>query len=734
MKKLLLLAGLVLHGITVAYAQLNVKAAEALIKRVVPEHYRHFSVEPLAIAGNKDAFEIESLKGKIILRGANGVSVASALHHYLKTWCNTEISWNTTRLDLPKKLPSVPQKTRISSPHQYRYYFNYCTFNYSLVWWDWERWEKEIDWMALHGINLPLALTGQDAVWQRVYREMGFSDDELNAFFSGPAFSAFNWMGLVDGWGGPLPQNWIDSQEKLQKKILERERSLGMKPVLPAFNGHVPPAFQDKFPDSKVDRIKWVGFHTTMLHPTDSMFTVIGGKFIEELRKTFGTDHYYSADAFIEVTPPSGEPEYVNAMGNTMHKSMAVADPDATWVMQGWMFHHKRQYWTAPLIKSFLDGIPDDGILVLDLWSENNPVWSRTEAYYGKPWLWCMLHNFGGNISLYGRMPVVSTIPAETLRNPDAGNISGIGLTMEGIDQNPAIYALMLENAWTENPIDVDDWLDGYIKRRYGKQNEEADKAWEILKNTVYDGNVIPGGPESIISGRPTFEKSTAATRTQHMFYNPADLLPAWEHLIKAIPGMKKTDGMEYDVVDVTRQVLANYANELQQKYAAAALDKRMEEADTYSRQFLELIDDIDKTVAARPEFLLGVWLENAKAHGKSEEERRLYEMNARMIITLWGDQHGLHDYSNRQWSGLLKGFYKPRWENFFEYVKTCHANNKEVNMDEFNESSKVWERNWVHSNEVYAQDPQGDALTVSTEMFEKYYPVISVEYNSKGN
>lgn len=40
----------------------------------------------------------------------------------------------------------------------------------SYVWWDWKRWEKEIDWMALQGVNLPLAFTGQEAIWQKVFK------------------------------------------------------------------------------------------------------------------------------------------------------------------------------------------------------------------------------------------------------------------------------------------------------------------------------------------------------------------------------------------------------------------------------------------------------------------------------------------------------------------------------------------------------------------------------------
>ena len=33
--------------------------------------------------------------------------------------------------------------------------------SYSMAYWDWDRWEAEIDWMALQGINLPLAFTGK---------------------------------------------------------------------------------------------------------------------------------------------------------------------------------------------------------------------------------------------------------------------------------------------------------------------------------------------------------------------------------------------------------------------------------------------------------------------------------------------------------------------------------------------------------------------------------------------
>ena len=74
---------------------------------------------------------------------------------------------------------------------RFRYYQNVCTFSYSSVWWNWTRWQREIDWMALNGINLPLAFTGQEAIWQRVYHKIGLTQQELDTFFAGPAFLAW---------------------------------------------------------------------------------------------------------------------------------------------------------------------------------------------------------------------------------------------------------------------------------------------------------------------------------------------------------------------------------------------------------------------------------------------------------------------------------------------------------------------------------------------------------------
>lgn len=78
-------------------------------------------------------------------------------------------------------------------------------------------------------------------------------------------------------------------------------------------------------------------------------------------------------------------------------------------------------------------------MIILDLWSEEAPIWSKTENYFGKRWIWCMLHDFGGTMGMYGPMQKVQDLPYQAKAN-SSNLMIGIGLTMEGIFQNYLIY------------------------------------------------------------------------------------------------------------------------------------------------------------------------------------------------------------------------------------------------------------------------------------------------------
>jgi len=713
----------------------EIVAVNNLLKRVLKEKADDFKTELISPDNGKDVFEIDKKDDQIVLRGNNGVSIASALNFYLKNIAHCDITWDGTNLNLPDPLPMPDKMIRKETPYKYRYYLNYCTFSYTMSWWNWQRWEREIDFMALNGINMPLALTGQDYIWYKVYKSLGFTDKDLEGFFSGPAYLSWFWMGNLDGWDGPLPKNWMKSHEILQKKILERERSLGMTPVLSAFTGHVPPSFKKKFPKVKLEKTSWEGFpEVHLLDPNEPMFTKIGKKFIEEETKTYGTNHLYSADIFNENTPPTNDSTFLNNVSKKVYQSMAFADPEAVWVMQGWLFYFAEKFWQPTQMKAMLYAVPDDKIIILDLYSERFPVWNRTDAYYGKPWIWNMLHNFGGRINLYGLMNNVAKDPSSVLHNPNSGKMVGIGLTMEGIGQNPVIYELMMENVWRETPIDLNTWLKGYIWRRYGKKNVDADNAWNILRQTVYADTITAGGPVSIITCLPTFDKDPDGDRTTKLSYSPIKLLKAWGYLIDASTDLHCSDGYQFDLVDITRQVLANYASVIQQQFTEDYKKKDITSFKKHSKKFIELIDDLDVLLATRKEFLLGRWLKDAKSWGTNENEKKLYEKNARDIITLWGDGNqdsSLRDYARKQWSGMLVGFYKPRWQQFFKVVTSAMGKGRKPDFRKFDEQIKKWEWAWVNSHEIYSTKPHGDPVATALKMYEKYAYQISQAYSN---
>jgi alpha-N-acetylglucosaminidase len=713
-------------------AQLNIKASEGLLQRVIPDQVKKFVIQSLPKSSEaKDYFTIESKNGKIILSGNNGVSIASALYYYLNGYCHCQITWNGTNLNLPKTLPLVSVKVKKNTPYEHRYYLNYCTFNYSMSWWDWKRCEKDIDWMALHGINMPLSITGEEYTWKQVYKEMGFTDEELNGFFTGPSYFSWFWMGNIDGWGGPLPDSWMKSHKILEQQIVQRERELGMKPVLSAFTGHVPAAFKMRFPNAKLKQTNWTnGFADTyILDSEDPMFAQIGKRFLEVQAGLYGTDHYYSADTFNENEPPSDDPAFLSKLSKRVYEGMQNADKDAVWVMQGWLFYSDRKFWKSPQIKALLDAVPNDHMLLLDLAAEIEPVWKRTDAFYGKPWIWNMLNNFGGNTNLFGHLDDVALEPAKALNDPQSGKMKGIGLTMEAIEQNPVLYELMMQHTWNNKPIEIDHWLQTYILNRYGNLNPHTIAAWQILKTTVYNGKVIRDGAESIITGRPTFDSTAVWTRTK-LNYPAKQLIPAWDNFIQAIDSCKSSDGFQYDLVDVTRQVLANYALPLQRKWVDAYQHKNRDDFKKYSGQFIELIDDLDMLLASRKDFLLGPWISDAVKWGESDAERALYERNARNLITLWGDANSpLHEYSCRQWSGLLSDFYKPRWQQFFQQIESAMASGNALNTADFEKEIKTWEWQWVNTRKQFPTTTKGNPVEISKIIYAKYRSAVQSVY-----
>ena len=668
MKKLLLTAIVALISI-----QIWANPVDELLERIDKGASAKFKTQ--LVKSDKDFFELDQQGKKVVIRGNTWVNVASGLNWYLKYYAGIHLSWNQMQAKLPAVMPAVTKKERHETDLTLRYDFNYCTFSYSMAFWDWARWEKEIDWMALHGINLPLAIVGEECVWRNMLLKLGYSEEEVGKFIAGPAFLAWWEMNNLEGWGGPLPLSWYDRQEKLQKQILARMKQLGMHPVLPGYCGMVPHDAKEKLGLNVADAGLWNGFQRPAnLLPTDERFSEIATLYYNELTKLFGKADYYSMDPFHESNDDPSI-DYAKA-GEAMMQAMKRVNPKAVWVIQG---------WTENPREAMVDGMKTGDLLVLDLFSECRPmfgipsIWKREEGYKQHQWLFCLLENFGANVGLHGRMDQLLDNFYSTDYSLFTNHYSlrkGIGFTMEGSENNPVMFELMSELPWRPEKFKKEDWIRSYVKARYGVEDPNIERAWLILVRSIYNcpaGNNQQGPHESIFCGRPTLNNFQASSWSKMKnYYDPANTREAAKLMNSVAEKYRGNNNFEYDLVDITRQALADQARLQYQRAIADYKAFARDEFESDYRRFLSMLLAQDKLLGTRSEFRLGHWTQDAINAGVTPEEKRLYEWNARVQITTWGNRYcadtgGLRDYAHKEWQGLLKDFYYVRWEAYFK-------------------------------------------------------------------
>lgn len=570
------------------FAQLWGNPVNGLLERIDPGASKKFIIQ--VKKGQSDFFELDQKGDKVVIRGNNYVNIATGLNWYLKYYAGIHLSWNGMTAELPESLPKVSTPVRKETNLALRYDFNYCTYSYTMAFWDWKRWEKEIDWMALHGINLPLAVVGQECVWKNMLEKLGYTKEEINKFIAGPAFLAWWAMNNLEGWGGPNPDSWYTQQEALQKKILKRMREYGIEPVFPGYSGMVPHDANKKLGLNVTEPALWNGFtRPAFLLPTDSRFNEIASLYYKELEKLFGKANYYSMDPFHELED-AGSVDF-DAAGKAVLKAMKDVNPKATWVIQGWTENPRPE-----MIKNLNNG----DILILDLFSECRPmwgipsIWKREKGYEQHDWLFCMIENFGGNVGLHGRMDQLLNNFYLTKNNPLAAHLKGIGLTMEGSENNPVMFELMCELPWRPEKFTKEEWLKDYLFARYGVRDEKITQAWSILADGIYNcpfGNNQQGPHESIFCGRPGLNNFQASSWSKMQnYYDPTSTEAAARLMLEVADKYKGNNNFEYDLVDIVRQSLSDRGRIVYNQTIAdfKSFDKKSFAA--HSQEFLNIL------------------------------------------------------------------------------------------------------------------------------------------------
>ena len=657
------------------------KAAAGLARRLVPQYRICFRETP---SDSTESYMLRSEGGKVIIEGSSVSAMAVGLNRYLNDYCHATVSWYAAdEVEVPAVQPLVPEPVQGKALVAHRFFLNYCTFGYSLPWWQWEDWERLIDWMALQGVNLPLAITGEDALWQETWRKFGLTDEEIRAWFTGPAHLPWHRMCNIDGVDGPLPQSWIDGQAALQEKILSRERELGMRAVLPAFAGHVPEQIHRLYPEAQITRVgRWGGFpdqnRCWFLSPQDSLYQRIQTAFLEAQTRRYGTDHFYGFDLFNEVDAPSWDPQTLSAIARGAYGSVAAVDPDAEWLQMGWMFHFDRQHWTRENMEAYLRAVPEGRVILLDYYTEHTPVWTLTDRFFGQPYIFCYLGNFGGNTRLSGPFRLESRRLTEAL---EEGGAAGIGCTLEGLGVNQWFYEYVLGRAWDSGS--GDDAFLASLDRRHGC----PEGFWREMADSIYLRGSFSEGP--LLCGRPCDEGYQHWTVIHTTPYDPATLERLLEWL-KAHPSTSST--WKADVITLECQVKGNQFAALRDQFVAACRAGELAAAREKGDQIKALLLEVDSLAAQRPEFSAERWLEQASAWGRTPEEKQYYRDNAWHLLTTWGGTPSLNDYANRLWSGLVRAYYLPRWALFIQRHLEAMENGQAFDPSAFNEECRALE------------------------------------------
>lgn len=747
---------------------LHADPINGLLARILPEgkdvkcfKWRTVNTE------DQQLFTISCDGRRVTVEGSDYVAIATGINWYLQHYAGIDISWNSPTAQLPTPLPKCKRETHVASV-PWRYYLNFCTHSYSMAFWNWERWQQELDWMALHGINMPLAITGMECVWRKVLEDYGYASlDDVNSFVCGSGYYGWFFMNNLTAWGGPQPENWYTQRRELARKIFQRMTDFGMSPVVPGYVGMVPVDFLTKADASKVtgwqpsdiiDGGRWCSFVRPAFVNNTARLQELATKYYVAFQSLFGDvcqPHHWAIDPFHEGGVPRGVTDAKTSVA-AMWTALQTYDTDAVWVAQ---------HWQSNPTTIVTHTIPRSKLIILDLHGDQYADMQcsghhTTVDGENHDWVWGQVSNFGGNVGLFGRIDRLINCFYEARNNKAANQLVGIGALPEGIENNPMLYDLLYALPWTTTDYDRTTWIADYVKMRYGFTSASKElstfstllSAWQRLGAGIYNcpNNNQQGTTESVFLMRPSLTASTVSSWASSTWYwDFEDLRTALREMLWVQETMKDNENYHYDLVDLTRQALADYGKELLDEIKKKREQEKREEESEQALidRFLQLILDQDRLLGTRSEFRLGRWTETARALAIPSRsvssvsvldgfaaESDLYERNARMLLTTWGDRAqcengGLHDYANREWNGLLSSYYYPRWKAFFQNGNTAQHWFNDFEWP-FATGATGPINSYLPAGAPYAYGsfraaPEGDEISIAQELYDKYFTPV---------
>jgi len=691
---------------TASAAPFDTRPAEGVLERLLRQHAAQFELRALESADGRERFRIASDGGRILIQGSTPSALLFGANWYLKYVAHLQLSSDGAQLGAAGDLPLPQAPLDMETPYAWRYALNENVDGYTSPYWDWPRWEREIDLLALSGVNAMLLERGTDMVLYRTFRDFGYSDREIRAWITQPAHQNWQLMGNLCCFNGPISRQLLARRAASAQQIVARLRELGITPVLPGFYGIVPGDFRHKFPAAHViAQGEWAGFtRPDWLDPRDPIFARLAAAFYRHQHELYGDSPIYDMEVFQEGGDPGDVP--VPAAARAVQDALLAAHPGASWMMLAWQGNPRQD---------LLTGIDRAHLLVIDIDHDRIPRNDRQKDFQGAPFLFGGIWEFGGRTTLGANVANITT--RLQLLGHTNSNMAGTAVFTEGMDTNPFALELFSEMAWRDAPLDLSGWTRDYAQRRYGSADPRAAAAWQMLINTAYDIRIDDvvfnserdAAQESLFNAQPSLTANRASNWSpEAMRYDAQAFRRALPELLRAAPNLRNA---AFDLVDVARQTLANESRTLLPQIKAAYDARDRARFDALAARWLELMDLEDELLATHRSFLVGTWLAFVRPWSASPEERARLEYDARSILTTWGDRKAsedahLHDYGNRDWAGLTHDYYRARWARYFRSLDgELRTGHPAAPIDWF-ALGEAWNRGTQH----YPDRPRGDA------------------------
>jgi alpha-N-acetylglucosaminidase len=712
----LLLIGLI-AGFSPAllHAQESIAPAQAVLHRLVPKLASQFELVLEPGPRKEDGFRIAGSTGHIEVRAATIPTLLYGVNWYLKYVAHLQVSPNGSQLGaMGLKLPAPDAAIQKRALYPWRYALNENTDGYSTPYWDDDRWQHEIDILALSGTNAVLLERGTDLVLYRTFRDAGYSDAAIRQWITQPAHQNWQLMGNMCCFNEPISLALMERRAQSARHIVAMLRSLGIVPVLPGYFGMVPADFAERHAGAHViEQGQWGGFDRPgWIDPRDPWFERLAASFYRHQRDLFGDSAVYDMELFQEGGGAGDVP--IGSAARAVQLALLRAHPDARWMQMAW------QKNPAP---ELLAAVDTEHMLIVDIEQGRIARDHRDQEFHRVPWLFGGLWQFGGRNTL-GAPLYDYAVRLPLLAREPSSRIAGIALFTEGLDTNPFAFDLYMEMAWHEAPVDLANWARDYAWRRYGKPDAHAARTWGILVKTAYgfraDATPLPGdrdaAHDSLFAAEPSLTTTHAATWSSDLLrYDLADLQPALTELLQVAADLRATETYRYDLVDISRQVLANESRRLLPLIRRAYESADMSRFEVLTGEWLRDMRLEDELLRTNEFFLLGRWLAYVPAWASSASELARLNYDARSILTTWGGRKAsedgpLHDYANRDWAGLTASYYLPRWQLYFDTLRQAMRDGTPPQPIDWYAFGDRWNRGVQH----FATRPEGDSYGVA--------------------